>query len=49
MASPDTLIVDYRAAIGGGGKTPVPPLRTPLDLLAAAKRRAVYSAADVAK
>jgi len=31
MASPDTiilLIVDYHAAIGG--KTPVPPLRTPL-------------------
>jgi len=33
MTSPDTiilLIVDYHAAIGGGGKSPVPPLRTPL-------------------
>jgi len=28
MAYPGT--VDYHAAIGGGGKTPVPPLRTAL-------------------
>jgi len=45
MASPDTivsLIVDYHAVIRERGKTPCPPLRTPLDFFYLRQRQGGY-------